>query len=406
MRPFKRLISAADAFNILMENVRPIEDTEEIDILAALNRVLAEDVTASIDVPPFDRAAEDGYAVKAEDTFGASRINPKTLRIVGRVLAGEEPKVRVSHGAAVEIATGAMIPEGADAVVPVEETELSEDGKHVIIYRAVHPGYDVSKRGEDIKKGDLVLRRGTLLKPAQIGVLAALGLTKVRVYRKPKVAVIPTGDEVISPGKPLPKGKIYDVNTYTLSSIIIENGGVPIIIESVPDDSEDLRKALDKALHEADIVIFSGGSSVGVRDFLLDIFSERGKILFHGVKIKPGKPTLAAIIDEKLVMGFPGYPTSCLSNAYYFLVPVLRKIARLPEKKWRIVKSKMGHRITSTLGRMQILPVKIKGDIAVSVFKESGAITSLSNAEGFIFIPEDVDLVEKGDEVDVYMLTE
>ncbi|MCD6503552.1 MAG: molybdenum cofactor biosynthesis protein [Euryarchaeota archaeon] len=406
MRPFKRLISAADAFNILMENVRPIEDTEEIDILAALNRVLAEDVTASIDVPPFDRAAEDGYAVKAEDTFGASRINPKTLRIVGRVLAGEEPKVRVSHGAAVEIATGAMIPEGADAVVPVEETELSEDGKHVIIYRAVHPGYDVSKRGEDIKKGDLVLRRGTLLKPAQIGVLAALGLTKVRVYRKPKVAVIPTGDEVISPGKPLPKGKIYDVNTYTLSSIIIENGGVPIIIESVPDDIEDLRKALDKALHEADIVIFSGGSSVGVRDFLLDIFSERGKILFHGVKIKPGKPTLAAIIDEKLVMGFPGYPTSCLSNAYYFLVPVLRKIARLPEKKWRIVKSKMGHRITSTLGRMQILPVKIKGDIAVSVFKESGAITSLSNAEGFIFIPEDVDLVEKGDEVDVYMLTE
>ena len=194
------------------------------------------------------------------------------------------------------------------------------------------------------------------------------------------------------------------MNTYTLSSVILENGGIPVIVERVPDDLSDLRNALEISLKEADVVIFSGGSSVGVRDFLLDIFSERGKVLFHGAKLKPGKPTLAAIIDGKLVMGFPGYPTSCLSNAYYFLVPVLRKIARLPERKWRTLRCKMGHRITSTLGRMQILPVRVENGVAFSVFKESGAITSLSNAEGFVFIPEDVDLIDRGDDVEVYMI--
>ncbi|HDJ51314.1 MAG TPA: molybdenum cofactor biosynthesis protein [Thermoprotei archaeon] len=404
MRPFKRLISPDEALKLIMSYAKPIEDKEEIEVLAALNRVLAEDVNASIDVPPFDRAAEDGYAVRAEDTFGVSRTNPKRLRIVGKVLAGEDPKIKVTEGTAVEIATGAVIPEGANAVVPVEETELDDDGKHVIIYKAVHPGFDVSKKGEDISKGDIVLRRGTVLGPPQIGVLAALGITRVMVYRKPKVAVIPTGDELVNPGEPLPRGKIYDVNTYTLSSVILENGGIPVIVERVPDDLSDLRNALERSLKEADVVIFSGGSSVGVRDFLLDIFSERGEVLFHGVKLKPGKPTLAAIIDGKLVMGFPGYPTSCLSNAYYFLVPVLRKIARLPERKWRTLRCKMGHRITSTLGRMQILPVKIENSLAFSVFKESGAITSLSNAEGFVFIPEDVDLIDKGDDVEVYMI--
>jgi len=404
MRPFKRLISPDKALKLIMSHAKPIEDKEEIEVLAALNRVLAEDINASIDVPPFDRAAEDGYAVRAEDTFGASRTSPKRLRIVGKVLAGEDPKIKVTEGTAVEIATGAVIPEGANAVVPVEETELDDDGKHVIIYKAVHPGFDVSKKGEDISKGDVVLRRGTVLGPPQIGVLAALGITRVTVYRKPKVAVIPTGDELVNPGEPLPKGKIYDVNTYTLSSVILENGGIPVIVERVPDDLSDLRNALEISLKEADVVIFSGGSSVGVRDFLLDIFSERGKVLFHGAKLKPGKPTLAAIIDGKLVMGFPGYPTSCLSNAYYFLVPVLRKIARLPERKWRTLRCKMGHRITSTLGRMQILPVRVENGVAFSVFKESGAITSLSNAEGLVFIPEDVDLIDRGDDVEVYMI--
>ena len=240
--------------------------------------------------------------------------------------------------------------------------------------------------------------------PAQIGALAAVGINRVKVFRRPRIAIIPTGDELIEPGKDLQPGKIYDVNTYTLSAIAIENGALPVMVERIPDDLEDLRNALDRALDIADLIVFSGGSSVGVRDFLIDIFEERGEILFHGVKIKPGKPTLAAIINEKLVLGFPGYPTSCLSNAYYFLVPLIRKLARLPEKRWRIVKGRMAHRIASTLGRMQILPVRINGDLVESAFKESGAITSMSNAEGLIYIPEDVDLLEKGDIVDVYII--
>ncbi len=404
MRPFKRLISAEDALKILLEHAKPIEDIEEVDILAALGRVLAEDMLAPIDIPPFDRAAEDGYAVRAEDTFGASRVHPKKLKIIGKILAGETPNIKVEPNTAVEIATGAVLPEGANAVVRVEDTELDENGEFVIIYTAVHPGFDVSKRGEDIKKGQILLKRGTLLKPAQIGALAAVGINRVKVFRRPRIAIIPTGDELIEPGKDLQPGKIYDVNTYTLSAIAIENGALPVMVERIPDDLEDLRNALDRALDIADLIVFSGGSSVGVRDFLIDIFEERGEILFHGVKIKPGKPTLAAIINEKLVLGFPGYPTSCLSNAYYFLVPLIRKLARLPEKRWRIVKGRMAHRITSTLGRMQILPVRINGDLVESAFKESGAITSMSNAEGLIYIPEDVDLLERGDIVDVYII--
>ncbi len=404
MRPFKRLISAEDALKILLEHAKPIEDIEEVDILAALGRVLAEDMLAPIDIPPFDRAAEDGYAVRAEDTFGASRVHPKKLKIIGKILAGETPNIKVEPNTAVEIATGAVLPEGANAVVRVEDTELDENGEFVIIYTAVHPGFDVSKRGEDIKKGQILLKRGTLLKPAQIGALAAVGINRVKVFRRPRIAIIPTGDELIEPGKDLQPGKIYDVNTYTLSAIAIENGALPVMVERIPDDLEDLRNALDRALDIADLIVFSGGSSVGVRDFLIDIFEERGEVLFHGVKIKPGKPTLAAIINEKLVLGFPGYPTSCLSNAYYFLVPLIRKLARLPEKRWRIVKGRMAHRITSTLGRMQILPVRINGDLVESAFKESGAITSMSNAEGLIYIPEDVDLLERGDIVDVYII--
>jgi len=404
MRPFKRLIPAEKALKILLNHARPVEDVEEIDILGAVGRVLAEDIIAPIDIPPFDRAAEDGYAVRAEDTFGASRVHPKKLKIIGRVLAGENPTVKVEPNTAVEIATGAVLPDGANAVIRVEDTELDENGEYVIIYTAVHPGFDVSKKGEDIKKGQILLKRGTLLKPAQIGALVAIGLNKVKVFRKPKIAIIPTGDELIEPGKDLKPGKIYDVNSYTLSAIVIENGGIPVIVERIPDDIEDLKKALEKGLEVADLIVFSGGSSVGVRDFLIDIFEEKGEVLFHGVKIKPGKPTLAAIINGKLVLGFPGYPTSCLSNAYYFLVPLIRKLARLPEKGWQMIKGRMGHRITSTLGRMQILPVRVQNGIVESVFKESGAITSMSNAEGLVFIPEDVDLLEKGEEVEVYLI--
>ncbi len=401
MRPFKKLISAEEALKKILENVKEIERKEEVPITACCGRVLAQEVIAEIDVPPFSRAAEDGYALRAEETYGASRESPKIFKVIGKVHAGEVPSTKVKPGTAIEVATGAMIPEGANAVVRVEDTELFGDELHV--YTSVPPGNDISPAGEDVKRGEKVLSVGTLLGPPQIGVLAALGISKVKVFERPKVAIISTGNEIVPPGKPLSPGQIYDVNTYTLASVISENGGIPVIVEKASDEKEELRKALNEAM-KYDMVVFSGGSSVGTRDLLVDVIGEEGEIIFHGVKIKPGKPTLFALVNGKPVLGMPGFPTSCLSNAYYFLVPALRKMARLPKKEWRKVKAKMAQRITSTLGRMQIFTVRVEGETAFPVFKKSGTITSLSRANGFIIIPEEVDLIERGEEVEVYLL--
>jgi len=401
MRPFKKLISAEEALKKILGEIKGIERIEEVPLMASFGRVLAEDVIADMDVPPFSRAAEDGYALRAEETYGASRENPKEFKVIGKVHAGEVPEKRIEKNTAMEVATGAIIPEGANAVVRVEDTEVF--GEKLYVYTSVPPGNDISPAGEDVKRGEKVLSRGTFLGPAQVGVLAALGKANVKVYEKPKVAIISTGDEIVPPGEPLPPGKIYDVNSYTLAAVITENGGIPVMIEKASDDREELSRALEEALNY-DMVVFSGGSSVGTRDLLVDVIRERGEIIFHGVKIKPGKPTLFAKVSGKPVLGMPGFPTSCLSNAYYFLMPALRKLARLPEKKWMKVKAKMTQRITSTLGRMQIFTVKVEGDVAYPVFKKSGTITSLSRANGFIIIPEEVDLIERGEEVEVYLL--
>ncbi len=400
MRPFRDLIPFDTAKKILFENVNLIDDTEEIPLIDAVNRVLAEDAVSPIDVPPFARAAEDGYAVFAEDTFGAGQYSPVVLKITGRINTGEFKEVSIKHGEAVEVATGAMLPEGADAVVRVEDTE--KDGENLNVYRAVHPGFDVAPRGEDIKKGTRILKAGEYLTPAKIGALAAVGISKVKVYKKPTVAILPTGDELTKPGEKMEPGKIYDVNSYTLSAVVIENGGIPVAYDYVRDDVRDIERKLINCLNN-DLIVFSGGSSVGERDLLVDVINKHGKLLFHGVQIKPGKPTWAAIINGKLVFGMPGFPTSCLNDAYQLLVPVLRKMARLPEKKEMIVKAKMARRITSTLGRQQFFTVTLKDGLAYPAYKTSGAITSLANSDGYIVIPATVDLVEKGEEVEVHL---
>ena len=314
MRPFTNLIPFEEAKRILMENVKPIERVEEIDILHSLHRVLAEDVISPINVPPFSRAAEDGYAVRAQDTFGAGTYNPKELIIVEEINTGEFKEIEIKNGECVKISTGAILPKNADAVVRVEDTE-EENGK-IKVYRAVHPGFDVAPRGEDIKKGEKILEMGTFLTPPKIGSLAAIGISKVKVYSRPKVAILPSGDELQKPGEQLKPGKIYDVNTYTISSIVKENGGEPVLFSYVRDEKKDIERKLKEAL-KYDVVVFSGGSSVGDRDILIDVVSKYAKVLFHGVQIKPGKPTWCAV-GEKLIFGMPGFPTSCLSDSYQF----------------------------------------------------------------------------------------
>ncbi len=398
MKPIKSLISFQDAMFIMMENVIPIEATEFVMLEHASGRVLSEDIVATVDVPHFSRAAMDGYAVYAEDTFEAGPLNPVMLKIVGAIHAGEVFKGTIPKGHAVQVATGSPIPEGTDAVVMVEDTE--REGDWVRIYKKIPPSGNLSPAGSDIKKGDLIVKHGTLLNPAKIGAIAAVGLRRVPVFRKPQVAIISTGNEIVEPGERLGDANIYDVNSFTISSLVNENGGEARIYSRVPDEKDEIIKALNHAQF-ADIVIITGGSSVGERDILIECIKERGRVLFHGIAVKPGKPTIFGLIDGKPVFGLPGNPTSCLTNSYAMLIPVLRKIGRLPEKKRRIERLPISRRVTSTIGRHQLLPIRVENGQAHPCFKESGAITSMSVADGYIEIPSHVDLVEKGEIVEV-----
>jgi molybdenum cofactor synthesis domain-containing protein len=291
-------------------------------------------------------------------------------------------------------------PPGADAVVIVEDTEL--DGAKVKVYKPVYPRQNASPLGEDIKQGSRVLAPGTLLDPSKIGVLAALGYQKAAVYQKPQVAVIPSGNEIVVPGDPLSPGKIYDINSYTLSALITENGGLPRIFPVMKDTLESVTSTIREAL-SFDLILISGGSSVGERDMMVEAVERMGEVKFHGIAVKPGKPTLCGIVEGHLVLGIPGYPTSCLTNGYGMLAPALRKMARLRTRSLAAVKAPMARRYTSTIGRHQYLPVRLEGGEVHPVFKESGAITSMADAEGYIEIPANVDLVEKGEVVEVLL---
>lgn len=402
VRPFKALVSLEEAQELVFNFIQPLNATEKVPIHDAQNRILAEEVMATIDVPPFNRASMDGYAVHADDTYAASDLKPMTLKSIGTIYAGEMPKSSIGSGQCIAIATGAMLPDGADSVVMVEYTE--DQGDDIMIHRPVHPGENVSKMGSDIKKGTLPLQPELELIPSRLGAAAALGLTELNVYKKPKVAISGTGNEICPLGEELKPGQVYDINTYTLSSVVKSAGGEPVTLGLVNDTYKALEVAFKKAFDLADIIVFTGGSSVGERDLLIDLFSSHGKVLFHGVQLKPGKPILAAQINDRLCFGFPGYPTSCLTAALLFLAPVIRKIARRPQLWPTSITTKLGRRIPSTLGRTQVLTVKLDSGVAIPAFKESGAITSMAEADGYIVIPSNVDLVEKDENVEVFLL--
>ncbi|MHA1770639.1 MAG: molybdopterin-binding protein [Candidatus Thorarchaeota archaeon] len=397
MNPFRLLVSHEEAERILLEHCKPVKNTEKISISQAEGRVLAGSITAKDNVPPFDRSAVDGYAVIAEDTFAANDTEV-VLKVVDVVHAGTMPKTRVTHGTCIQIATGAPVPPGANAVVMVEFTEQRDDG--VLLTKPVYPGANLAHAGEDIKVGEVVLPVGDRLTPAKIGVLAALGMTETQVFTRPKVTIIPTGKEVVAPGQSLDAGKIYDVNSFTLEAILTKNGAQVIRHAIVTDDYDQLKKAVEEAL-TSDLIVMSGGSSVGEKDMMVDVLENMGKILFHGVQVKPGKPTLFAMVKSTPVVGMPGYPTSCLSNAYIFLIPVIRQMAHLPPYQPRTVTAKISKRVVSASGRKQFLTVRVEDGIVHPVYRTSGAITSMSRADGYIMLPVNLDVIEEGEEVEV-----
>lgn len=398
MKPFGALLPLDEAKRIIDANIKPITRTEIVNIDDSLGRVLAEEVIASLSTPPFDRAAMDGYAVKARDTFNSSQLNPKVLDLIGELHAGETPQKRLNTKECIQIATGAMMPKGSDAVVMVEDTE--KENKKIKIFKSVYPKANMAQKGEDIKEGELILKHGLVLDPGKIGVLASQGTKKIRVYEKPKLAIIPTGEEVCEVGKRLRRGQVYDINSHTISSVVRANGCLPVKFGIVGDDNEELKSTITEAL-KSDLVVISGGSSVGERDLLLDVLQNLGEVLFHGIQVKPGKPTIFALIQGKPILGMPGYPTSCLINTYLLLLPAIRKMAHLPPRKREIVEARLSRRVPGSVGRRQFLTVKIDGSDATPIFKESGAITSVAEADGYIEIAENIDLLENGEPVTV-----
>ena len=400
MRPFTSTIPFADALRIVIDSAVPIDDIDRVTLWEADGRVAARDVASEVDVPAFDRASMDGYAVIAGDTTGATSSAPKTLACVGRLYTGEVPSRGIRRGECIEIATGAPIPDGATAVVMVEETERNHDGSEVRVLAETSSGQNIGRRGADMTAGQTMLRAGNRLSPSRIGALAGTGATAVDVYRKPSVAIISTGNEIAEPGAPLAPGQVYNINRFTLAAVIRRHGGIPVPLSTAGDTIEELSVGVEAARGH-DLVVFSGGSSVGDRDLVLDVLRRYGEVIFHGVAVKPGKPTAFGRIGNTPVLGMPGYPTSCLSNAYMLLVPYLRKIARLPEWRPMLVEVPLARRVTSAPGRHQFYTVRIADGRAEPAFKASGDITSMANADGYIEIPAGTEVVEAGTMVTV-----
>ncbi len=387
---------------------------ESVTLAAALNRVLGGDVIADVDVPAFDRSNVDGFAIQAADTFGATEESPRSVKRNAEVLTpGVVPTTGVREGEATIIATGAMLPRGADAVVMVEYTEITDsDGTlSVEISRAVTQGDNVSFAGTDIARGETVLRAGQLLTSREIGVLAAIGVAEVSVCRRPRVAILSTGDEIVAPGSPLPLGAIYDSNASIVGAAVAELGGEPILLGVVPDNEQQLAEALDTAL-QYDVVLLSGGTSKGAGDLSYRVASRLGDpgIVAHGVALKPGKPICLAVSNGKPVVILPGFPTSAIFTFHEFVAPVIRAFAGLPPQRRHTVAATLPMRVNSERGRTEYLLVSlVQGDGAPSAYpmgKGSGSVTTFSGADGFITIDQHTEIVDAGTEVQVQLLAQ
>ncbi|MCS7103122.1 MAG: molybdopterin-binding protein, partial [Candidatus Korarchaeum sp.] len=328
MRKVFRELKGLDEVKELVMKYEGPKRVERVSIWSAIGRVLAEDVVSSVDVPSFDRAMLDGYAIRAEDTFWADEDNPVELKVVGEASAGHPFLGEVGKGEAVEVATGAPIPRGANAVVKEEFT--LRRGDKVLIMRAVPPGENIQGAGSDIRVGEALLYRGTVLSPRELGILAAAGIREVDVLTRPKVGVFSTGDELVQPGEELGYGKIYDINSLTLFSSVLEDGGEPVFLGILPDDYESIKRALSEGLADSDLILVSGSTSVGAGDVMYRVLEELGPpgVLVHGIAIHPGKPTVIAEVRGKLVIGLPGYPTSCLTVYRELVSPLIRKWSR------------------------------------------------------------------------------
>ncbi len=394
------VLTREEAVQIIRNKIAHIvPNTEKVKIDCALGRILSADIISTENIPSFDRTTVDGYAVYASDTFGAGGSSPVQLEIVGEILMGENANFTLKSGQCAKISTGGMLPKGADASVMVEHTD-SED-ELCLVYKSVAPFENVTKTGDDISIGETVLKKGTVISPKQIGVLSALGIYEISVFKKPIIAIISTGDEI---SKSPELGQIRDINTYLLSSLATTYGFDVYEYGVVKDDRKEIENAVKKCLNKADAVLISGGSSAGTRDMTVDIINTLGKVYFHGIAMKPGKPTIFGMVDEKPVFGLPGHPLAAYFVFRLIVTEYLRNImGMLVDKPKR--NGLLSVNIPSNHGREEFLCIRYdENNKIVPVHTKSGIVSVLSEAEGFIVIPRNAEGLFKETNVDVYEL--
>lgn len=414
MAEFFNVLSPDDARALLLSHIRPSAEFEAVATAEALGRTTAIDIHAPHPLPSFRRSTMDGYAVRAQDTYGAGESLPGILQVVGEVHMGREADLALGVGQAALIHTGAMLPPAADAVVPVEHTQAVGNptangfSDEIEVYRTAAIGQNVIQVGEDVPEGALILGAGTLLRPQDIGGLLALGITTISVRSRPRVMILATGDEVVRPERDPGPGQIRDINSYTVAGQCAQAGAIPVIQGIVPDDFSALQEAAAKALAEGAMVVMSAGSSVSVRDMTVDVIDGLGKpgVLFHGVATRPGKPTIAGVIDGKPVLGLPGNPASAMIQFDMFGVPAIYHLLGINRRPLpNQVQARLTRNIPSESGREDYVPARLEetadGFLATPVFGKSNLIYTLVNADGLVKVPLNAGGLLAGDLVDV-----
>jgi len=407
MRSFFKVKRAEDIF----ESLRDIEPlgTESVHITGALDRILARDIVSGEDLPGFQRCTVDGYALAAKDTFGASENLPTPFAVVGEVRMGEIPDFGLRRGECAQIPTGGKLPEGADAVVMMEYSQMVEDGV-VEISRPVSPLENVIQPDDDVKRGQVVLHKGTPVRPQDLGIFAGLGIDHVDVFTKPRAAIISTGEEIVDIGQKPKAGEIRDINSYTLGGLCIKSGAEPIYLGITRDRFEDLRVLVGKGISQADVVLLSGGSSVGEKDFALDAFLslEEVEIVAHGVSISPGKPTIIARKGNKTLWGLPGHPVSAMIIFDVFIRYLFGRLSGLskpPEYSSHALEAELDRNVESASGREDYIRVKLahREDrwLATPILGKSGLISTMVEADGIIRIDMNTEGLYRGEKVKV-----
>lgn len=383
---------------------------EVVSIESAYNRITYEDILAPENLPGFRRSTVDGFAVRSQDTFGVKETMPVYLSVKGHIPMGMAPDFSLNPGEAASIGTGGMLPEGADAVVMIEHVNVVSSDL-IEILKPIGPGENVIFEDEDIKKGELVIPKGHKLKPQDIGALAGLGISQIKVVKKPVIAIILTGDEIIPHTEKVTPGKIRDINSFTLAGLIDLAGGIPLKMGIVKDDYKELKAIVNKAYELADIILITGGTSAGIKDMTAQIINELGEpgIIFHGVSIKPGKPIIAGVCNNKPVFGLPGHPVAVYICFELFVKPVINKMLGLTDKTYKPkVKAKLTKSISSQAGRRDFIRVYLEekeGELmATPLLSKSGLIMTLVKANGILCIPEDLLGFEKDEIVEVELL--